>query len=396
MTSSSKGRRPSGAATSTRLRVTMAAFKSAIWAALMLAAMVAFLSPRQFGERCMLAFGFLLTTGLGGLFFVLLHHLLQARWSSAAVVHMRAAVELIAWSMPLLVPIALSSNESWPWLVPRGEEHVRNAFAGIYHQAPFVLTRLAACCLAWLLLAFWYTHDETASVRRGQRSTRLRRLQFWSGPSLVVFALTVTSFSFDWVMSMQRGWHSAVLGVYVFAGAVPAALAVLALVTLGLETFGIGPERSPIEERHDIGKLLFGFTVFWAYIAFSQYLLIWYADIPSETAFYLLRTGPAWRALTLWLIVFHFVVPFAMLLSARAKRSPLWLALAALSMLGGHYLDWYWLVLPALRTRGAAFGFADASTAAISWLAIGWVMVRGFARNSPMTVENRAQASAAE
>jgi hypothetical protein len=188
-------------------------------------------------------------------------------------------------------------------------------------------------------------------------------------------------------MPLQNGWHSAVLGVYVFAGGVPAALAMLAYTALGIVR--VSPSSVPQAEgiRHDVAKLLFGFTVFWAYIAFSQYLLIWYAGIPCEMQFYSVRSGPAWQWLTILLIALHFVVPFLTLLSARAKRSTAALGLAAGSVLIGHWLDWYWLILPALDSSGAQLGIADLSLVALCVLAIGFGVLRGVA-HQPHVVSN--------
>jgi hypothetical protein len=199
---------------------------------------------------------------------------------------------------------------------------------------------------------------------------------------LVLVAFTLTSFGFDWFMLLQPGWHSSVFGVYLFAGAVPSALAVLALATLGFEMLGIAPRSNALDARHDIAKLLFGFVVFWAYIAFSQYLLIWYADIPAETSFYRLRLVPGWRGVTLWLIVLHFAVPFAGLLSARAKRSGVMLGTVALSVLLAHILDYFWLVMPALGHRGAHFRFEELVAASLVVTSTSLLMTQQLARES--------------
>ena len=250
-------------------------------------------------------------------------------------------------------------------------------FAATYQRTPFLLTRLVLCCGSWLGLAYFYGGGRSwLGVRTISPPSDLR-LRFWSGPALIVLALTLTCFSFDWVMTLQPGWHSAVLGLYAFAGAVPAALAVLALIAVAHKSSN-APNSLDAAGRHDIGKLLFGFSVFWGYIAFCQYLLIWYADLPLEIGYYQLRTLSAWRMLTGGLIALRVVVPLVTLLSASAKRSSLGLSIAASSVLIGHGLDWYWLVMPALEPRGISLGVADVAAVSLCVVAVSLGVLRGF------------------
>jgi len=316
-------------------------------------------SPRHLVERCLIAGASLLTIGLGGLFFILLHHALAARWSTVAVRHMRCSAEFIGASLVFFAPSLWRSSDTWGWFVQHPLPHATGALNDAYYQGRFMLARLVICYATWLGLAYAYTHRTSADAGPNHEASTLQRLRFFSGPALVVFALTITSFSFDWVMRLQQGWHSAVLGIYIFSGSVAAALAFLALFTLVRDRFSVHTQGIDLDGRHDIAKLLFGFVVFWAYIAFSQYLLMWYANLPIEMEFYRRRSAPAWQWLTLSLIALHFMIPFVVLLSARAKRSTPTLALAALCVLAGHFLDWYWLVLPALYPEGAALGVTD-------------------------------------
>ncbi|MEM7353099.1 MAG: quinol:cytochrome C oxidoreductase, partial [Acidobacteriota bacterium] len=140
---------------------------------------------------------------------------------------------------------------------------------------------------------------------------------------------------------------STIFGVYVFAGCVVSILSVVILVVLRLKSAGALTSVVTWEHFHDLGKLLFGFTVFWAYIGFSQFMLIWYANIPEETFWFELRwEDPSWQKLSIFLAVGHFVVPFFFLISQWVKRNSLTLTIAALWMLGMHYVDMYWLVMP--------------------------------------------------
>ena len=356
----------------------------ALGAAIALTPLACVLSAQRFSQLCFVAFWVLLTVGLGGLFLVLLHHLLDAKWTACWVGHMRWTVWLILASAPLLVPVALSQGNFLVESCRALSGHGVHSFGGVYYQAPLVLTRLVACWITWCLLGFAYTR--TKRDRDVHSDARAARLKGFSGPALALHGLTVTSASFDGLMILQRGWQSAVFGVYVFSGAVCAALAVLSISTAALNS------RRPLpgftnDTQHDLAKLLFGFVLFWAYIAFSQYLLIWYARLPAEMSFYRVRSGPAWNDLTLVIIALHFAVPFVVLLSERAKRSTPVLVFAAGCVLCGHALDVYGLVMPALGYQAPQFGFAELAAVALTAAIPFYLSIAGAARDVRQAAE---------
>jgi hypothetical protein len=198
----------------------------------------------------------------------------------------------------------------------------------------------------------------------------------WSAGGIYLYAFTVTFAIFDWIMSLDYQWFSTILGVYGWAGSVVCSLALLILITLALAR-GLLRGMISSDHLHDLGKLLFAFTVFWAYIAFSQYFLIWYGNIPEETAWYLHRwTGTeqpsTWWMLSVALPVGHFAIPFLVLIAAAPKRSPKVLTAMALLLLVMHYLDLYWMIQPALvpqNVRGPALRWLWVDASAL--LAIG-------------------------
>jgi hypothetical protein len=349
-------------------------------AAIILLVLGTVVSPRHLIERCLIAGGSLLTIGLGGLFFILLHHALGARWSAVAVRRLRYSAEFIVASLVFFAPALLRTGDTWSWFTEHRVLQTLHGSNDEYYQGRFMLARLAICYATWLGLAHAYSNPTSADAAPNREASQLRRLRFFSGPALIVFALTITSFSFDWIMRLQRGWHSAVLGIYIFSGAVAAALAFLALFTLACDHFSTKTPGIDLDGRHDIAKLLFGFVVFWAYIAFSQYLLMWYANLPVEMAFYRRRSTHDWQWLTLFLIAFQFVIPFVVLLSARTKRAMPTLALAALCVVAGHFLDWYWMVLPALYPEGTPLGIADAIMLATTTLTLVAITLGGLHR----------------
>jgi hypothetical protein len=176
-------------------------------------------------------------------------------------------------------------------------------------------------------------------------------------------------------MSLDPHWYSTIFGVYSFSRSLLAGFALLALAAVMLRRSGLLPSMVTAEHLHDLGKLLFAFTAFWAYIAFSQYFLIWYGNIPEETAWFHERLSGRWEWVSVLLAVGHFALPFLFLLSRRTKRNPLTLAAAATWLLLMHLVDVYWLVLPSLHGVSRQPALADAG----ALLAVGgaWLAVLG-------------------
>jgi hypothetical protein len=193
-----------------------------------------------------------------------------------------------------------------------------------------------------------------------------------------LLGLSVTFAAFDWVMALEPSWFSTIFGVYVFANCLLSALAAIILITMSLRDAGYLKDVVTREHYHDLGKLLFGFTCFWTYIAFSQFMLIWYAALPEETIFYHMRWDSdkaPWWALSLLLCVGHFVFPFFLLMSRHAKRSKLHvLKFGATWLLVMHCVDWYWLIMPNLMPVEYSFHWLDVTCLlAVGGLYFGYV-----------------------
>lgn len=170
---------------------------------------------------------------------------------------------------------------------------------------------------------------------------------------LLPFALTVTFAAYDWLVGLDYNWFSTMWGVYIFAGCAWASMAASILVVTWLRSLGYLQKVVTEEHYHLMGKLLFAFTVFWAYISFSQYFLIWYANITEETRFYLIRNTEGWQAVSIFLFLGHFIVPFLLLLSQQLKKNTSFTTLGCLWMLFMHVVDMYWNVIP---ERGPSLG----------------------------------------
>jgi hypothetical protein len=321
-----------------------------------------------FYHAYLVAFVFYLTITLGSLFFVLLHHLSRAGWS----VTLRRLAEALSGNMALLailfLPLAFNLGHIYPWAArppaaavqPSGEEKEKaaatvEAAGGESHSAPpghdvwltprrfncrFVIYFVIWGFLAWYFRGHSILQDSTGSLRLSKSMERL------SAPGMILFAFTITLAAVDLLMSLNPHWYSTMIGVYLFADAVLSGLVVLGLLSLWLQSRGLLRGVVTVEHYHDLGKLTFAFVFFWGYIAFSQYMLIWYANMPEETQFYMMRQIGPWAGISLALIVIHFVLPFLGLMSKHVKRRLPLLAFWLIWVLVAHAFDLFWLIMP--------------------------------------------------
>jgi hypothetical protein len=183
-----------------------------------------------------------------------------------------------------------------------------------------------------------------------------------SGAGLILFAITITFAAFDWMMSLDAHWYSTIYGAYFFAGSSMAMMAFALIIVIYLRRKKVLHETITIEHDHDIAKLAFAFIVFWAYMAFSQYMLIWYANIPEETIWYEHRWIGSWKTVSIVLMLGHFVIPFMILITRGAKRMPGLMLVGGFWLLAMHYIDIYWNVMPTFAHHGAHFSWMDLST----------------------------------
>jgi hypothetical protein len=267
---------------------------------------------------------------------------------------------------------------------PTGAEHPAEHTAGASHEghdpthiaheevlekksawfAPnFFYGRGLGYLVIWALLAVKFFGLSTQQDKSKDPALTLQA-QSIAPVATMFFGLSLTFAAFDWVMALEPAWFSTIFGVYTFATSVVSSLAVIILVTMSLRDAGYLKDVVSREHFHDLGKLLFGFNVFWAYIGFSQFMLIWYAALPEETTFYHMRWDDLadpnkmgfWGLVSLAIVFGHFVIPFALLLSRHSKRTHLnRLQLGAVMLLVMHFVEWYWLIMPNLK---ADFHFA--------------------------------------
>jgi len=304
-----------------------------------------FVDRGHFFHSYLTAYAFWLTIGLGGLFFTMLHHLTNATWS----IVLRRISENVMMTLPLLailfIPIIAGIGELYHW---SHHDVIANSpvlqAKSSYLNTGFFIIRAVLYLGIWLFLARGLYKTSLAQDKEHTES-QLPRLKKLSAPGMLLFAFTVTFAAFDWLMSLNAHWYSTAFGVYIFSGSLLSALAFITLVTIFLRERGYLSNLITLEHYHDLGKLLFAFTVFWGYIAFAQYFLIWYANIPEETIWYRVRWDN-YRFLSLLIVFGHFVIPFVALISRGAKRNLTVMKIMAIWLLLMHWADLYWVVMP--------------------------------------------------
>jgi hypothetical protein len=330
--------------------------------ALALSVVGALVDSHRFWFSYLTAYLFWLTVALGGLFFVMLHHLVNATWS----VVLRRIVEGIMAVLPFMaiffIPIVFAMHDLFHWSDPEVMAHDSLlAKKQAYLNTGFFLVRSLIYFAVWFFLT-WRLYRISLEQDRQPDENQLKRARRISAPGMILFAITTTFAAFDWMMSLDAHWYSTIFGAYVFAGAVLGGLSLLTLVTLVLGRPGVMEGILTVEHRHDLAKLIFAFVIFWAYMAFSQYFLMWYANIPEETIWYRHRWEGTWRILSLLLVFGHFVLPFVLLLTRAAKRSVVMVGFISVWLLLMHWVDIYWVVMPSMGGHGWHPSWIDLTT----------------------------------
>lgn len=318
---------------------------------------------------------FALAIALGGLFFVIIQHITRAGWSVAVRRPAEAVMSNLLWLWVGFIPFIVLWVQDrlaivWPWFdlaaMKKSEPGVADLVEAkaAYLNPTFFFIRSAIYLAVWVILAllFWRNSIRQDSDGSAQRT---RSMSTIAAPGAILFGVTVSFAAFDWIMSLNPAWFSTIFGVYFFAGCCTAGFSMIALVCLFLQQRGYLRGVVTAEHYHDLGKLIFAFgVVFWAYIAFSQYMLIWYANIPEETPFYMARQLGGWLPLSVALLVGHFCIPFLFLISRWTKRFHLTLAIGAAWMLLFAWLDLYWLIMPEIPTDLGTYETYDAMATA--------------------------------
>lgn len=321
------------------------------------------------------AYYFFLTLCIGGVFWTLLHNVSNSGWGTSVRRVFENLGSTFPWiflfGLPLIFPQVNQYLYEWMNIHRDGYEAIASGHAKDmkdylhhtdhllyskhwYMNLPFWLGRFAFYGIG-LSLVIWFLRklstDQDTDPNPG--ISRILRARFHSTYPLIIFALTITFTGFDFAKGLDYKWFSTMWGVYLFAGSALNSMAVIILVAAWLKSRGHLKHVTGPEHFHIMGKLLFAFTTFWAYIAFSQYFLIRYANITEETSYFLIRNTGNWNTGMIFLVFFHFVIPFVVLLQAWLKKNPKYLSIVAVYTLCMHALDHYIIFIP---ERGVSLG----------------------------------------
>lgn len=335
----------------------------------------------RFSHSYLVAFVWVMTIGAGALWWITLQNIVNSNWS----VVIRRVAELIATNapvlallaLPIVLPLILGKPIMYKWA---DSSLMTGALAGKvgYLNTKFFAIRFVVYFGFWTWLSFFFLNkslgqdNETNPASAEKTVVTMRRA---AGPAMIGFALTLTFCAIDLIMTLEPQWFSTMFGVYYFASCVLAVNSSLALTVMWLQSKGRLTSSVTVHHFHDLGKMVFAFTIFWAYIGFSQFMLQWYANLPEETLWWKERFANSWGTFS-WVLLFgHFIVPFFGLLSRWVKRSRKMLAFWCIWQLVMIYLDMYWLVMPTLGVDEVSFKLIDITC----WVGVVSLFIAGLA-----------------
>ena len=310
-----------------------------------------FLAPDRFFPSYLLGFLFATLTCLGGLFFTQVMYLTGSAWSVTVRRFAEHLVAALPWCAVLFLPVLFGLHNLYEWShAEAAQDHILAAKSG-YLNTNFFVVRACLYFAIWSFLA-WKITGESAKQDHDKSIEHMNTAARWSAPGLMITFLTVSLASFDWIMSLSPHWYSTIFGIYVFVGGAWTFMATMILICLNLRRNGWLVKTINIEHYHDLGKWQFALTAFWAYIAFSQYMLIWYANLPEETEWFKVRWEGSWAYVSYLLIFGHFLFPFLLLLPRASKRSLSVLGFMACWVYCIEFVDLYWLIFPNFNHHG--------------------------------------------
>jgi hypothetical protein len=321
-----------------------------------------FTNPARLFQSYTVAFAYTSLIGLGAFFFVMIQFLTGSAWS----VTMRRIMENVMITLPvgllLFIPIAIGLNEIYPWT----NQQAVAADAVLKAKSSFLtpnwfIARTVIYFFLWSLWAGSIYHQSTKqdterSVKQMYIASR------WSAPGLFLAVAVGTLASYDWLMSLEPKWYSTIFGLVMLSGGALSFFSVVILVCLAFRRAGILKNSITVEHYHDLGKWLLALTSFYTYVAFSQYFLIWYSNLPEETIWYRHRMVGSWLPVSLAMPFLRFLIPFPILLSLPAKRSLKVVGLMAAYSLVVEYIDLYWIVMPTYYKTGPQPHWLDLAT----------------------------------
>ncbi len=319
-----------------------------------------FINTEQFYFSYLTSYTFVATISLAALFFVMLQHITNSSWS----VVLRRIPETFSYYLflfaLLFIPILFGMQHLYEWSRP---EVLAEDDLAVYKEpflnTTFFIVRNIIYFVVWSFLGWKLYQNSVKMDQDGADAKTFKMQKVISAPGILLFGFTLAFASFDWLMSLQFHWFSTMFGVYIFAMSFQVFLAVAILIILYLRSQNLLTNTINLPHIEDLGKLLFGFTVFYAYIAFSQFMLYYYANIPEHTMWFYDRLQGSWEVVS-WLIVFgRFVIPFIALLGLWAKTNLKLLATMSMLIVVMHFIEVFWIVMPILHEAGISIHWID-------------------------------------
>ena len=340
-------------------------------------------APDRVWSNLLIVGYYCVTLGLGGALFIALTYISNASWCVAFRRIPEAMAVLLVPAGLALVAVLAWGRERYSWH-PHGEGEAGIFwFKELWCAPSFWLLRAVIYVGLWIalsraLVSVSRRQDDSGRVMLTHLNKRLAAL------FLVVYAVTFSLASCDWLMLLEPMWFSTIWGVYHFAGMVQATLAVMIVLALVLRSSGPLRGFFTDEHLHDLGKLLLGFSCFWMYIWFSQYMLIWYTNIPEETSYFIPRTLGPWGPLMVVNIVLNWIAPFFLLLPRPCKRSAGLMMKVAVIVLIGRWLDLYIMVFPSTIGATPVFGIWELAGVVLLSATFCILFFRAFRQASPV------------
>jgi hypothetical protein len=342
--------------------------------------------PARFFRSYMVAFAFTMATGLAASFFVMVQYLTGSAWS----VTLRRIMENIMVTLPvgaiLFIPLAFGLKYIYSWTdtaAVLADPVLR--YKASYIAEPAFIIRTFVYFALWSLWTFSIYYQSTKqdtekSIRQMHINSR------WSAPGLFLMVGIGTLASYDWLMSIEPKWYSTIFGLYILAGGALTFFSIVVLIALGFRRAGILKNAITLEHYHDLGKWMFAMVAFYTYIGFSQYLLIWYANLPEETIWYRHRSAGSWLFWALAMPFIRFIIPFFTLISRPAKRNLTILGVMAVWCIVVEYIDLYWVVMPVFYKTGPQIHWLDFVTLAATVSICGLAFWGRFKKNKMVPV----------
>jgi hypothetical protein len=323
--------------------------------------------PERFFADYLIGFWFFAGISVTMLFFAALQFLTRSGWSAS----IRRIAEnltgmipfMLLFAAPLIINTYMGHHSIYEWSHEEAANDVILQSKAAYLNPLAFAIRMVVYCALWLWMLQFVVGNSVKQDTAGKDIRPTRKNWKRAAPWVLVYALSITFAAFDLLMSLEPHWFSTIWGVYSFAGHFVAALAILTLFIIGLHNNILLKGYIRDEHFHDLGKLMFAFSVFWAYIGFSQYFIIWYANLPEETIYYTYRMEGVWGPFGYALMILRFVLPFALLLRQDVKRKKVFLIAGSCVILLAHFVDITWIVMPAVTKvagwEGLAFSWQE-------------------------------------